>query len=95
LDKILDLTSAETQSDRATSHQELTGAWIFEQDKTGEAPTQRLGRVAFGCRFCGLRCPSAKNPSGVCVAAFPDRLSGASYLEVFDPLGNLAQRLPA
>jgi RES domain-containing protein len=96
LDKTLDLTAADIQNGLATSHQELTGAWIFEQDKTGEAPTQRLGRVAFDCnRFCGLRFPSAKNPGGVCVAAFPDRLSDISYLEVFDPFGNLAQRLPA
>jgi hypothetical protein len=30
----------------------------------------------------------------VCVAVFPDRLASASYLEVFDPFGNLAQRIP-
>ena len=96
LDKTLDLTLVDIQNDLATSHQELTGAWIFEQDRTGEAPTQRLGRVAFECnRFCSLRFPSAKNPDGFCVAAFPDRFVGASYLEVFDPFGNLAQRLPA
>jgi len=52
LGETLDLTSAHTQSDLATSHQELTGAWIFEQDKTGEAPTQRLGRVAFDALLC-------------------------------------------
>ena len=95
LERILDLTLADSQSALATSHQELTGAWLWEQDKTGEAPTQRLGRVAFESgRLCGLRYPSSKNPGGTCVAVFPDRLVGGSYLEVFDPFDNLAQRIP-
>ena len=32
-------------------------------------------------------------PDGKCVAVFADRLAGPAYLEVFDPFGNLAQRL--
>jgi len=37
---------------------------------------------------------SSKNlPDGKCVAVFADRLVGPAYLEVFDPFGNLAQRL--
>ncbi|MGA9980665.1 MAG: RES family NAD+ phosphorylase [Candidatus Sulfotelmatobacter sp.] len=95
LEHILDITLVEVQSALATSHQELTGAWLWEQAQTGEAPTQRLGRVAFESqRLCGLRYPSSKNPEGVCVAVFPDRLSGGSYLQVFDPFDNLAQRIP-
>ena len=95
LDRTLDLSSTEVQSKLATSHQELTGAWLFEQGKTGEAPTQRLGRAAFESkRLCALRYPSAKNAGGICVAVLPERLSGPAYLEVFDPFGNLAQRLP-
>jgi RES domain-containing protein len=95
LESVVDITLPDAQSALATSHQELTGAWLWEQAQTGEAPTQRLGRVAFESeRLCGLRYPSSKNPGGVCVAVFPDRLTGGSYVQVFDPFDNLAQRIP-
>jgi hypothetical protein len=95
LESVLDITVTGAQNALATSHQELTGAWLLEQTQTGEAPTQRLGRVVFESeRLCGLRYPSSKNPGGICVAVFPDRLTGGSYLQVFDPFDNLAQRIP-
>jgi RES domain-containing protein len=47
LEKVLDVTLQNVQSVLATSHQELTGAWLLEQVQRGEAPTQRLGRVCF------------------------------------------------
>jgi hypothetical protein len=47
LENVLDVTLAEVQNTLATSHQELTGAWLWEQSRAGEAPTQRLGRIAF------------------------------------------------
>jgi len=96
LESVVDLTLADAQSALATSHQELTGAWLWEQAQTGEAPTQRLGRVVFESeRLCGLRYPSSKNPGGICVAVFSDRLVGGSYLQVLDPFDNLAQRIPS
>jgi RES domain-containing protein len=95
LDSALDLTGSVIQEALATSQQELTGAWLWEQANTGEAPTQRLGRIAFESeRICGLRYPSSKNAGGVCVAVFPERLTRNSYMEVFDPFDNLAQRIP-
>jgi RES domain-containing protein len=95
LENILNVTSSKVQQALATSHQELTGAWLWEQSRTGEAPTQRLGRIAFESeRICALRYPSSKNPGGACVAVFPERLTGNSYVEVYDPFDNLAQRIP-
>jgi RES domain-containing protein len=95
LENVLDTSSADVQRALATSHQELTGAWLWEQAESGQAPTQRLGRIAFESkRLCGLRYPSSKNPGGTCVAVFAERLSGGSYLEVYDPFNNLAQRIP-
>jgi len=64
--------------------------------QTGEPPTHLLGRLCHTSRrFDGISYPSSKNPpSGGCVAVFPDRLRKPAYLEVYDPHGNVAQRLP-
>lgn len=79
-----------------TTAQELTGEWRYTQAGGGEAPTQLLGRVCYDSkRFDAIRYPSSKNPTkGCCVAVFPDRLKSPAFVEVYDPYGNLAQRLP-
>jgi RES domain-containing protein len=94
LERVLDVTLIEVQQTLGTGPQQLTGSWLLMQSAGREAPTQELGRIAHASQhFCGLRYPSSKNPGGVCVAVFPERLTGSSYLEVYDPYGNLAQRL--
>lgn len=92
----LNLMDAVIVAQLGTSHQELTGEWRYTQATGREAPTQVLGRVCYDSgRFDGIRYPSAKNPpSGCCVAVFPDRLKSPAFVEVYDPYGNLAQRLP-
>jgi len=77
--------------------QELTGEWRVTQVEGQEAPTQVLGRVAFQSeRFDAIRFPSSKNPGGVCVAVFAERLTadGRAFIAVYDPDDNLAQRIP-
>jgi RES domain-containing protein len=93
---VLDLTRSDMVRKLGSSHQELTGAWRYTQEQTGEAPTQLLGRVCYQSKlFDGIRYSSSKNPPhGVCLAVFPDRLKPPAFLEVHDPHGNLAQRLP-
>jgi len=93
---VLDLTRSDLVAKLGSSHQELTGAWRYTQEQTGEAPTQLLGRICHESKlFDGIRYPSSKNPPhGVCLAVFPDRLKPPAFLEVYDPYGNLAQRLP-
>jgi RES domain-containing protein len=93
---VLDLTDAKTVAALGSSHQELTGEWRYTQEQSGEAPTQMLGRLCHDSeRFDGIRYPSSKNVTGgVCVAVFPDRLRKPAYLEVYDPHGNVAQKLP-
>lgn len=93
---VLDLTDGNTQTVLGTTRQELTGAWRYAQLQGMEAPTQTLGRVCYDSgRFDAIRYYSSKNPpDGICIAVFPDRLAGAAYLEVYDPYGHLAQRLP-
>ena len=96
LSSVLDLTQAATMRAIGSSYQELTGTWRSVPGQTGEPPTHMLGRLCHSSRrFDGICYPSSKNPpSGVCVAVFPDRLRKPAYLEVYDPHGNVAQRLP-
>jgi RES domain-containing protein len=96
LSSVLDLTQAANVQAIGSSYQELTGAWRSVPGQTGEPPTHLLGRLCHSSgRFDGICYPSSKNPpSGVCAAVFPDRLRKSAYLEVYDPHGNLAQRLP-
>jgi RES domain-containing protein len=96
LSRVLDLTDASAVSQIGSNHQELTGEWRYTQEQLGEAPTQLLGRVCYHTGlFDGIRYPSSKNlPDGACLAVFPDRLKAPAFLEVYDPNGNLAQRLP-
>jgi RES domain-containing protein len=93
---VLDLTQPTIVAKLGSNDQELTGEWRYTQAGGAEAPTQLLGRVCYQTKlFDGIRYPSSKNPpQGRCVAVFPDRLKDAAYLDVYDPYGNLAQRLP-
>ena len=95
--RVLDLTSTEVQEALGTHEAELTAPWQMIQALGREAPTQRLGRVAWQSgRIEGLLYLSAKNrPDGQCLAVFPDRLIVPSALVVSDDSGRLApERLP-
>lgn len=96
LSSVLDLTQSANVEAVGSSSQELTGAWRWVPGQTGEPPTHLLGRLCHTSRrFDGISYPSSKNPpSDLCVAVFPDRLRKPAYLEVYDPHGNVAQRLP-
>jgi hypothetical protein len=103
LSEILDLCHSSVQSALGTSLQELTGDWAYLQEEhlhgRGALPsTQLLGRAAYDSGvIVGFRHPSAKNVGkGVGIVVFADRLvtGGGSYLEVFDPQGNLRDRRP-
>jgi hypothetical protein len=94
---ILDLTVPANIQKLGTTYQELTGAWRYVPGQAGEPPTHVLGRLCYSSkRFDAIRFLSSKNPpDGVCLAVFPDRLKGASYLEVHDPYRNVPQRIPS
>jgi len=93
---VLNLLDPAILAQLGANHQELTGEWRYTQAAGGEAPTQLLGRVCYTSgRFDAIQYPSSKNPpNGICVAVFPDRLKSPAFIEVYDPYGNLAQRLP-
>jgi RES domain-containing protein len=93
LKHVLDLTNPVTLAALGTSAQEMTGTWAT----LPHPPTQLLGQLAYGSeRIAGIKYASAKNPGGVNLVVFSDRIPVAAdnYLEVYDPHGNLFQRLP-
>jgi len=89
---VLDLTNASILKTLGTNEQEMTGAWA----KGANPPTQELSQVAFDSgKISGIKYGSAKHPGGMNLVIFPDRFVPPStdYLEIFDPHGNLAQRI--
>lgn len=93
---VLDLTDEDVAARLGSNRQELTGAWRLAEVETRNVPTQMLGHACYQSgRFDAIRYFSSKNsPTGVCVAVFPDRLTGTAFIEVYDPNGNLVQRIP-
>lgn len=92
LNNLLDLTDPTTLAALGATAQEMTATWAA----TPHPPTQLLGRLAYDSgRIAGIKYASAKHPGGINVMVFPDRISIATgnFLEVYDPHGNLAQRL--
>lgn len=93
LNHLLDLTAPATLAALGTSTAEVTGPWVLAR----KPPTQLLGRLAHESRrITGIRYASTKHSGGTNLAVFPDRLSveHGTHLEVYDPYGHLAQRLP-
>jgi RES domain-containing protein len=92
LNSLLDLTDHAILAALGTTEQEMTGTWV----KSSRPPTQWLGQLAYDSgRIAGIKYASAKHPGGLNLVVFPDRIPVAtgSFLQVYDPHGNLAQRI--
>jgi RES domain len=103
LQRVLDLTDPNVQSQLGTSLSELTGDWVLSQDLHREGkeplpPTQALAKVAYDMgTITAIQYRSAKNiKTGINLVVFADRLAlgEPSFLNVYDPSGLLKQRLP-
>lgn len=92
---ILDLTDSATLLALGSNEQEITGSWQLAP----LPPTQLLAQAVFDSgRFSGIRYPSTKHTGGdPNLVVFPDRLgrNATDFLDVFDPHGNLQQRIGA
>ena len=92
LNNLLDLTDPAILAALGTTGQEMTGTWV----KSSRPPTQWLGQLAYDSgRIAGIKYASAKHPGGLNLVAFPDQIPATtgSFLEVYDPHGDLAQRI--
>ena len=89
---LLDLTDAKSLKLLNTTLQEVTGPYATSH----LPPTQVLGQSAYDSgRVAGIKDGSARNPGGLNIVLFPDRIqfSPGMYLAVHDPHGHLNQRL--
>jgi RES domain-containing protein len=92
LNNLLDLTDAATLAALQTTEQEMTGTWV----KASKPATQVLAQAAYDSgRIVGIKYGSAKHAGGLNLVVFPDRISVSlgNFLEVYDPHGNLTQRI--
>jgi len=97
LQQVADLTRLPEQNLLGTSAQELTGDWRGYYRRTpkdsvsqpvGTAPTQALGQALFGVRKLeGFRTVSAKMPTRMILAVFPEKLLPGSQIEFTDGTG--------
>jgi RES domain-containing protein len=95
LSSVLDLTDAAVQVQLQTNCIELAAQWRAPQARGLYVPTQALGAAAFySGRFQAIRYPSVANPTGTCLVVFAARVKAPDHIEVHDPSGTVAERLP-
>ncbi len=92
--RVLDLTDTSTLVALGTNEQEMTGSWV----KLVNPPSQVLAQAAYDSgMIAAIQYGSAKHLGKKNIVVFPERLKTAAsdYLEVYDPDGNLLQRIGA
>ena len=95
LKQVLDLSDPQIQVTLQTDLGELLAPWREAQPSATLPATQRLGRESFDSgRIQALRYPSAQEANRHCYVIFTDRLGETDFVEVYDPDGNLKERLP-
>lgn len=92
---ILDLTNRTVLEALDTDEAELKGPWA-QQLKNGDlVPTHILASAAYDShRFQAIRYPSAEVIDGVNLVVWTRKVRTPCYLEVYDPTGRLAARIP-
>jgi hypothetical protein len=81
--KLLDLRARPVADGLGYSRDDLmTLDWRAENRQNREALTQAIGRIAFQAGWHGLVVPSAADPRGSNVVAFPDRFDESDWMEI-------------
>lgn len=103
LQSTADLVALSQQRILSTNAQELTGDWIWYDERTshmsvpepqGIAPTQQLGEHLFCKPFVeGFQVISARMPCHRNLVIFPEKLLAGSAIEYCDPISNKVKRL--
>jgi RES domain-containing protein len=96
LNNVLDLCDDKQRTELGITLADILAPWITwniparhgETAVSAIAPSQQIGVTAReDGRFEAILAPSAKDPSGQCLAIFPDRLHNESRVSVDDPEG--------
>jgi RES domain-containing protein len=92
LSRVLDLADNALRDALGATLEELLAPYIQDQLLSGEAPTQRLGRLAFRSKnFSALRVPSAARPAARNVVIFPARFAPNEQVRLYDERGRWRQ----
>ena len=95
IENVLDLTVHETQVGLGTTIAELTANWQWQLAIGAVPPTHVLSEVAFASgRFQAIRYPSALQTQQSNLIIWTERLANPSFVQVIDPSGRFAHRLP-
>jgi RES domain-containing protein len=95
LQSVLDLTDTYNQNALGTNLQELTGNWRVFKFRDQIAPTQELAKAVYDLQTIeALKVPSQYNINAYNLVIFPERLLPNSFIEVYDPSGTIAAKLP-
>ncbi len=99
LEQVLDITDTETQRLLGTTEAELTSAFRWQQLSGGSVPTQILGDAAFHSGlFQAIRYPSSidrdRERKEENLMIWIDKITAPSFVEIQDPTGMFAQRIP-
>ncbi|MFY9781573.1 MAG: RES family NAD+ phosphorylase [Candidatus Baltobacteraceae bacterium] len=92
LSRVLDLTDNALRDALGATEDELVAPYLQDQLLSGEAPTQRLGRLAFDSnQFSALRVPSAARPAATNFVIFPARFASNEQVRLYDERGRWRQ----
>ena len=95
LSRVLDLVESTNQSVLGTNLHELTQSWRNVNAEGQTASTQSLGMAIHNLQIIeALKVPSAKIDGAYNLVVFPDRLSGESFVQVYDEDGLVTARIP-
>jgi RES domain-containing protein len=95
LQSVLDLTDINHQKILKTNLQELTGDWLTSNLQDQIAPTQELAKAIYDLQTIeALKVPSSVNVNAYNLVIFPERLLPNSFIQVHDPSGTIAAKLP-
>lgn len=95
LEHALDLNNPENLEQLGTSLAEIQGNWRGQMNSGLEVPTHILADAVFTSnRFQGMLYPSVAWTGGTDLIIWTDRVTDPSFIEVHDPSGDLARRLP-
>lgn len=95
LKHILDLTDKNVLNALGTTIEELQGPWADQVVNGVDVPTHLLaGTVHKTHRFQGMLFNSKEHPEGINLIIWTNKVRSPSYVEVYDPTGKLAARIP-
>lgn len=95
IERVLDLTDKAVVKALGTTVAELKAPWAQQLKNGNLVPTHVLADAAYGSnRYQAIRYLSAEHKAGINLVIWTRKIRKPSYVEVYDPSGRLAARVP-